>query len=132
MFDDGGATLSGALNHDASYLLGFTCPGSQCPTVAPPTNCVPTNITNNGFETGNLTGWTTSGASTSVSSYTLPTTGSWSAQGGATSATNGDSNIAQTFTAPASSTILQFFYKSVCPDSVQYDWVTATLKRQHD
>jgi hypothetical protein len=46
---------------------------------------------------------------------------------GSTSPTNGDSSISQTFTAPTGSTTLSFYYQVVCPDTVTYDWATATL-----
>ncbi|SEL13271.1 hypothetical protein, partial [Streptacidiphilus jiangxiensis] len=35
---------------------------------------------------------------------------------------------AQTFTAPTGSTKLSFYYNVTCPDTVTYDWATATLK----
>jgi serine protease len=47
---------------------------------------------------------------------------------GSTSPTNGDSSISQTFTAPSGSTRLTFWYANNCPDTVTYDWATATLK----
>jgi hypothetical protein len=46
---------------------------------------------------------------------------------GSTSATNGDSSLGQTFTAPAGSTQLTFWYKMTCPDTVTYDWATVSL-----
>src|SRR5438445_8506393 len=73
---------------------------------------------------GSFTGWTTSGA-TSVS--TTPHTGSFSAQVGSTSPFNGDSTIAQTFTAPTPTGPLTFWYQVHCPDTVTYDWATASL-----
>jgi len=82
-------------------------------------------IQNGGFETGNFTGWTRSGT-TSIS--TTAHSGSYSAQLGSTSPTNGNSSISQTFTAPNGSTQLSFWYQVHCPDTVQYDWATATLK----
>ena len=44
-----------------------------------------------------------------------------------TSPTSGDSSIAQTFTAPTGSPSLSFWWRGSCPDTVQYDWATATL-----
>ena len=83
-------------------------------------------IANGGFESGTLTGWTSSGAATSVTT-TTPHSGTYSAMAGSTIATNGDSNISQTFIAPPQTTSLSFWYKMTCPDTVQYDWATATL-----
>jgi hypothetical protein len=82
-------------------------------------------LTNGGFETGSLSSWTASGASTGVS--TTAHTGTYSARLGTTTATNGDSSIAQSFTAPSGATQLSFYYQVHCPDTVTYDWATATL-----
>jgi hypothetical protein len=84
----------------------------------------PSGITNGGFESG-LASWTSSG-STAVS--TTAHTGTSSAQVGSASAFNGDSSIAQTFSAPAAGGTLTFFYRVVCTDTVTYDWATATLR----
>jgi hypothetical protein len=82
-------------------------------------------IVNGGFETGSLSGWTASGASTGVVNSGAHS-GTYAAQLGNTSPTNGDSSIAQTFTAGGST--LSFWYNVTCPDTVTYDWATATLK----
>ena len=82
-------------------------------------------ITNGGFESG-TTGWTTSGASTSIVT-TGCHSGTSCARAGSTAATNGDSTFTQTFTVPAGKSQLSIWYKSTCPDSVTYDWVTITL-----
>src|SRR5207237_2690255 len=84
----------------------------------------PGGITNGGFESG-LTGWTSAGT---TASFSGGHTGSFSAQVGSGSPTNGDSSVSQTFTAPSTGGTLSFYYKVVCPDSVTYDWATATLK----
>jgi hypothetical protein len=81
-------------------------------------------VVNPGFETGTFSGWTTAGT-TSISNTAH--SGSHSAQAGGTSATNGDSSISQTFTI-ASGSALSFWYHVHCPDTVTYDWATATLK----
>ena len=83
-------------------------------------------ITNGGFESGSLSGWTATGASESVS--TTAHSGTYSARLGSTSPTNGDSSISQTFTAPSGATGISFWYRMSCPDTVSYDWATATLK----
>jgi Putative Ig domain len=85
-------------------------------------------IVNGGFETGSLSGWTASGATTGVTTST-PHSGSYAALlGNPSSPTNGNSSIAQTFTAPSGSSHLTFWYNVACPDTVTYDWATATLR----
>jgi serine protease len=39
-----------------------------------------------------------------------------------------DSSVSQTFTLPANATAVSFWYQVHCPDTVTYDWATATLK----
>ena len=96
-------------------------------TVSLTVNAAPSGgIVNGGFETGNFSGWTPSGASTSVVNSGAHS-GTYAARLGSTSATNGDSSIAQTFTASGGSGTLSFWYKETCPDSLTYDWATATL-----
>lgn len=84
-------------------------------------------ITNGGFETGSLIGWNASGAASSVVSSGCHG-GTDCARVGSTSPTNGDSNIAQTFTAPSGAATLSLWYKVSCPDTVTYDWAIATLR----
>jgi hypothetical protein len=109
-----GTYPGGSPAHNASYTLAVTAPSTG-------------GITNGGFETGDFTGWTTSGASETVVNSGAHS-GTYAARVGSTAATNGDSNAAQTFTAPSGSSSLSFWYNLTCPDTVTYDWATATLK----
>ncbi|MFE2912255.1 CocE/NonD family hydrolase [Kitasatospora indigofera] len=84
-------------------------------------------IVNGGFEACGLSGWNGIGASETVVNSGAHS-GSYAARLGSTSATNGDSSIAQTFTAATGNTRLSFWYNLTCPDTVTYDWATATLK----
>jgi hypothetical protein len=83
-------------------------------------------FSNPGFETGTFSGWTTGGQATAISATAH--SGSYAGMAGSTSPTNGDSTIAQTVTAPTGASTLTFWYRVVCPDTVTYDWATATLK----
>ena len=102
----------GSVSHNATVTVTVTQASSG-------------GISNGGFETGSLSGWTTAGV-TAIS--TTAHTGSYSAQVGSASAYNGDSSVSQTFTVPSGNNTLSFYYRVVCTDSVTYDWATATLK----
>jgi hypothetical protein len=92
-------------------------------------------IINGGFETGgtglfsgSLTGWQSTGTTT----WTIGNahSGNFAAELGSGNPTNGDSSISQTFWASASNHTLSFWYQNFCPDTVAYDWATATLTDQ--
>ncbi len=87
---------------------------------------VPNVVVNGGFETGDFTGWARAGTTSVVA--TPARSGAWAGRGGSTAATSGDSSISQTFTVPAGGGTLSFWYRVSCPDSVMYDWATATLR----
>src|SRR5262249_43959642 len=87
---------------------------------APP----PPVLQNGGFETGDLTGWSSVGSAAVV---TGGHSGTFAARLGNTTPTAGDSSISQTFTTPAGATQLSVWFKETCPDTVTYDWALATL-----
>jgi hypothetical protein len=76
-------------------------------------------VTNGGFETGTFSGWTTSGASETI----VPGGhgGSYAAQLGSSSPTNGNSTMSQTITVPAAGATLTFWYQPHCPDTLAFD-----------
>ncbi|MEZ0066266.1 subtilase family serine protease [Streptacidiphilus sp. MAP12-20] len=82
-------------------------------------------VTNGGFETGSFSGWTTTGNAAVIAGAAR--SGSYGAMLGSTSPSN-TSTAAQAFTAPSGSSTLSFYYSNTCPDTVTYDWATATLK----
>ncbi|MER7468223.1 hypothetical protein [Streptomyces sp. NPDC097981] len=83
-------------------------------------------VSNGDFETGTLAGWTPAGTTAVVSAGAH--SGTYAARVGGTSPTSGDSSIAQTFNATTGETQLSFWYNVSCPDTLTYDWATATLR----
>src|SRR5207248_1361124 len=83
---------STSATHTTSVTLNVPAPGSSI-------------VTNGGFETGNLSGWGSAGAS-APKILTTPHSGSYSAQLGSTTAVNGDSTLTQTVTIPSGSSQL--------------------------
>ncbi|MFI5166102.1 MAG: protease pro-enzyme activation domain-containing protein [Thermoanaerobaculales bacterium] len=133
-------TFSGLANGSYTVtpsLSGYTFSPTSTPVTISSANVTGINFTASGgggggivngtFETGNLSGWTSSGTASVIAGAAH--SGSYGAQLGSTSPTNGDSSIVQTFSVPSTGTSsLSFWYKNTCPDTVTYDWATATLK----
>jgi hypothetical protein len=114
------------ISHDDNYPGDPTYTLYDDVALSAPPPPPPTGITNGGFETGDFTGWTRSGAASSI--VTASHSGTYAAQLGGTSPTNGDSSISQSFTAGTSTSKLSLWYANTCPDTVTYDWVLVTLK----
>jgi hypothetical protein len=114
------------VNHDDDFAGDptYTLFDDVTVTSAPPP---PPGITNGGFESGDFSGWTASGASTSVIS-TGCHSGSDCARLGAPTPTNGDSTIAQSFTAPSGTTTLSIWYRQICLDTVTFDWALISFQ----
>ncbi|MFD5544591.1 hypothetical protein ACFWIJ_44065 [Streptomyces sp. NPDC127079] len=82
-------------------------------------------LTNGTFETGSLSSWTTSGSTSATASAAH--SGGYGAMVGSTGPTNA-SSVSQSFTAPSGTSKVSFWYDVTCPDTVSYDWATATLQ----
>ena len=102
---------SGSLTHSATIAWTITASGGGG------------SVVNGTFETGTLSGWTSTGV-TSVS--TTAHAGTYSAMVGSTSPAT-DSAISQTVTLPSGSPTLTFWYRIVCADTITYDWATVTV-----
>jgi subtilase family serine protease len=100
-------------SHSATFTLTVTAPTTGA------------GVLNGGFETGTLSSWTPAG--TAAATTLTPHLGSFDALLGSTAPTNGDSKVTQTFSVPTGATSLKFWYQMSCPDTVRYDWATATL-----
>jgi hypothetical protein len=87
----------------------------------------PNIVQNPGFETGNLSSWTASGAFLPVVS-SGGHAGTYAARLGSTSAVNGNSTLTQTVTVPSGSPSLTFWYQPHCPDTITYDQIQMQVR----
>src|SRR5262249_24965354 len=84
-------------------------------------------VLNPGFETGNLSSWSSSGAFLPVI-RSGGHAGSNSAKVGSPNPVNGNSTLTQTVTVPAGSPTLTFWYQPHCTDTITYDQIQAQVR----
>jgi hypothetical protein len=94
--------------------------------------CISGTLSNGGFETGDLSCWTTGGVYTPFATTVQKHSGSYSAQLGSSVAPepNGDSSIYQSINVPSNVTTatLTFWYWPSTTDTITYDWQEAQVR----
>ena len=84
-------------------------------------------VQNGGFESGDLSSWTASGAQAPAISAQRHS-GISGVQLGSPSAFDGDSTVSQTVVVPGGSSKLVFWYQPHCADSVEYDQIQVQVR----
>ena len=121
----GSTTTTGTYTITVTGTGGTTTHTTSVTLTVTPSGGGGTVVTNGGFETGNFSGWTTTGVA--AVNTAAKHSGTYGAQLGNGSPST-DSTAVQTFTLPTNATQVSFWYANTCPDTVTYDWATATVK----
>ena len=87
----------------------------------------PGGVVNGGFESGSLSGWSSSGV-VAPKVVTTAHSGSYAAQLGVSTAYNGDSTLTQTVVIPSGNSSLTLWYQPHCPDTLTYDQITVQIR----
>jgi len=120
----------GATTSPGNYTITVTGTGTSAThsvNVALTVSTPPPGVRNGGFETGDFTSWSASGAFL-PRIVTTSHTGTYAAQLGSASAYNGNSTITQNVTIPGGTSRLTFWYQPHCTDRIAFDQIQLQIR----